>query len=131
MTVGSMLTVLLVCGHEQQQTLPPFVLGWRALIPGRLTGTDGLTLLNDVAFNQLIIGFADRVGTDTTQAVEQALNAQGRWFVIEASWKGRLVMRLSFSSGMPVDTSAFADHIIAAHKAVSGHHGRRNATGRG
>lgn len=55
----------------------------------------GVRVLNDVVLNQLAIVFKN--DQHTLKAI-QNLQYQGKWFVKEASWKGHIVMRLSFSS---------------------------------
>ncbi len=63
----------------------------------------GVHLMNTVNLNQLAIAFAtdgasERTGNAMTTSVIQSLQEDGRWFIKDAVWKGRTIMRLSFSS---------------------------------
>jgi glutamate/tyrosine decarboxylase-like PLP-dependent enzyme len=85
------------------------------LIADRCAAVDGIEVMNDVTINQAILSFGP--GDDAvTQRIADAINAEGRFFLRTAEWKGRKVLRVSVISN---DTRAehaegLADAIIAA-----------------
>ena len=73
-----------------------------SLLAHKLQKVPGIRILNDVVLNQIVLSFdrghgqadADRM----TQAMEEALNADGRHFFRTATWQGRRVLRISVIS---------------------------------
>ena len=90
-----------------------------------LSAVEGINILNDVHLNQIVISFgpmADKDASNTaTKAVVERLQAQGEWFVKDAAWRGRAVLRLSLSgpSTPPSKIEAFAEDIIEAWRFVA------------
>lgn len=83
---------------------------------------DGLTVLNDVVLNQVVLGCENRDAEDRViPALAARLNARHRVFVRTARWKDRLVLRLSVISGETgtEHMDALAEGIAAAWRAVS------------
>ena len=81
----------------------------------------GVHLMNAVDLNQLAIAFAtddasERAGDKMTMSVIQSLQEDGRWFIKEAVWKGRTIMRLSLSSS--ANEVAQVDSLAEAIKAA-------------
>lgn len=86
-------------------------------LTARLASESGITVLNDVLLNQVIVEFgtgdlASRKAQ--TEAVIAAVQADGTLFAAGAGWKGHWVMRLSVSNGAttPADIDRAADAII-------------------
>lgn len=83
-----------------------------------LGGVPGINILNQVCLNQLVVSFGEdgQEQNALTLEIVAVLQQQRRWFVKEAKWYDRVVMRLSFSSGQveTTDLDALTDDIIAA-----------------
>ncbi|MEL1251033.1 pyridoxal phosphate-dependent decarboxylase family protein [Aurantiacibacter gilvus] len=81
---------------------------------------DGVEVVNQQCLNQLAVAFECQSG-DGAEAVAEALNASGRYFVRTASWRGRKLLRFSITNGDtgPDDIAPLVDQIIAAWQAVS------------
>ncbi|MBL9036776.1 MAG: aspartate aminotransferase family protein [Rhodospirillaceae bacterium] len=81
-----------------------------------LGATSGITILNDVTLNQVILSFGagrgDEAGDRLTQQVIETIQRDGALFAGGARWRGRWVMRLSVISGQM--TEADADRATAA-----------------
>lgn len=90
----------------------------------QLRDVDGLAILNDVSLNQIALAFEDDAGSVDrdvlTQRVISHLQTDGRWFLKDAVWQGRTIMRLSFSSQGKDDAEIdrFASAIKAAWQCV-------------
>lgn len=73
-----------------------------SLLAHKLRKVPGVRVHNDVVLNQLVVSFDRGQGeADTdrmTQAMEEALNADGTHFFRTASWRGRKVLRVSVIS---------------------------------
>jgi hypothetical protein len=87
-----------------------------------LDAEPGITVLNDVVLNQVVVCFGEGDKRDgLTKAVIARVYSDGVLFAAGAQWCGGWAMRLSVSSGeteeADIDVSAAA--IIAAWKAVS------------
>lgn len=69
-------------------------------LAGELSKAPGINLLHEVMLNQVTISFgpANDDGDAQTLKVLEALRTDGRWFVREAVWRGRVVIRFSFST---------------------------------
>lgn len=72
---------------------------------------EGAEVLNDVVLNQVAVDLGPR-----TQEICDALNASGRFFLRTASWRGRLILRVSFSGH--ASTVETADALAEALAAV-------------
>jgi len=92
-----------------------------ARIAADLTGVPGITVMNDVVLNQIILRFGD--DTDSAErrktlatAVMDCLIADGMIFVAGAAWRGEWVMRISVISGAisDADVAITTDAIRAA-----------------
>lgn len=68
----------------------------------QLSSVPGIEICNDVVLNQVVLSFSrfadDPLCGEMTQAMETALNADGKHFFRTAVWKGRRVLRVSISS---------------------------------
>ena len=60
-----------------------------------IAGIEGATVLNDVVFTQVCVGFED---DDRTRAVVAALLAEGDVWMSGSHWQGRAVLRISVSN---------------------------------
>lgn len=73
-----------------------------SLLAHKLRKVAGIRIVNDVVLNQLMLSFdRGRGAEDTdqmTQAMEDALNADGTHFFRTAIWRGRRVLRVSIIS---------------------------------
>ncbi|WP_299850170.1 aminotransferase class V-fold PLP-dependent enzyme [uncultured Roseovarius sp.] len=72
-----------------------------SLLAEKLNRIPGITVLNDVVLNQLVLSFApNRNGgaDDMALKMEQAMNADGRHFFRCANWQGQRVLRVSIIS---------------------------------
>ncbi|MGE0041717.1 MAG: aspartate aminotransferase family protein [Vicinamibacterales bacterium] len=63
---------------------------------GRLRETPGISVLNDVVLNQVLVRFGD--DDEATRAVITAVQADGTCWAGGAVWQGRAVMRISVSN---------------------------------
>jgi glutamate/tyrosine decarboxylase-like PLP-dependent enzyme len=90
----------------------------------RLSGEQGLAVLNDVILNQFMVRFGagrpDEEGDLLTQRTIERLQADGICFAGGATWRGRRVMRVSVISWLTDDRAGemAADAMIAAWRAV-------------
>jgi glutamate/tyrosine decarboxylase-like PLP-dependent enzyme len=77
----------------------------------RLSKVEGITILNDVVLNQVLVHFHD---DDTTRQVIAAVQSEGTCWAGGAVWRGRQVMRISVSnwSTTEADIDRSADAII-------------------
>ncbi len=95
-----------------------------AQLANRLTKVPGICLLHKPYLNQLAISFND-IGSKTDQQQTtirtlKKVQTQQCWFLKEAVWKGKTILRVSFSS-MPNSTQEIdelADAIIDAYRSV-------------
>ena len=71
-------------------------------LAAHLSGVKGITILNEVCLNQIALAFDGADGhsdrDSLTQSVIRHLQDDGQWFIKDADWQGRKIMRLSFSS---------------------------------
>ncbi len=72
----------------------------RAARLGRLLSTEGAEVLAPVVLNQALVAFGDDA---TTEAVLEAVQADGRIWAGGTQWQGRKAMRLSVSSHTTTD----------------------------
>jgi glutamate/tyrosine decarboxylase-like PLP-dependent enzyme len=83
-----------------------------------LDGRDGITVLNDVVLNQVLVGFADA----DAYAVAERIRADGTCFMTATRFDGRPALRISVSNwttdGSDVDASVAA--ILTALAQVRG-----------
>jgi glutamate/tyrosine decarboxylase-like PLP-dependent enzyme len=75
-----------------------------------LRDTDGVTVLNDVVLNQVLVRFDDDEAT--TQAVIAAVQQDGTCWLGGTTWQGRAAMRISVSNWST--TEADVDQSVAA-----------------
>jgi len=73
----------------------------------RLSSEAGITVLNEVSLNQVVVAFGE--DDETTRAVISRLQHDNVCFADGARWRGRWVMRLSFIAA-PL-TAAAIDHL--------------------
>lgn len=90
------------------------------LLAQSLKRLDGVTVVNRQCLNQLAVAF-DRPHGDGAEAVAQALNASGRYFVRTAQWRGRKVVRFSIINGEtgPEDIGPLFEQIAATWQSLS------------
>lgn len=70
-----------------------------AYLAERISRVEGLSILNKVELNQIVIGCQDRKNEHRKiLGIAERLNAQQSQFVKTAEWKGRTVLRLSVTS---------------------------------
>lgn len=83
----------------------------------------GLSVLNDVALNQVALVADDDPTGEMVRSLERRLNDQGRIFVKSAVWKGRTVLRFSFVTPNPTSEGVeiACDELRRAWDAVSRH----------
>jgi glutamate/tyrosine decarboxylase-like PLP-dependent enzyme len=76
----------------------------------RLSAADGVTVLNEVVLNQVLVGFDGPDGR--THAILDAVRREGTCFVSGTTWQGRAAMRISVSNWLTdeddVDASVHA-----------------------
>lgn len=95
-----------------------------ARLAAHLQGVDGIIILNEVSLNQIALAFGNPNGTEDPDAMTDRvithLQNDGRWFIKDATWQGRKIMRLSFSSQGKdeAEIDRFAEAILAAWDAV-------------
>jgi glutamate/tyrosine decarboxylase-like PLP-dependent enzyme len=87
-------------------------------IGARLAAADGVTVLNDIVLNQVIVRFGD--SDALTLATIDRLVAGGEALAGPAAWRGQQVMRLSLSScaTRATDADRAVDAILAAWDTV-------------
>ena len=78
----------------------------------QLRNAPGVTLLNDVVLNQVLVRFSNERGENITDAVIAAIQAGGECWCGGTSWQGQPAMRISVSSWKTTD--ADADRTVAA-----------------
>jgi glutamate/tyrosine decarboxylase-like PLP-dependent enzyme len=81
----------------------------------QLGAVDGVTILNDVVLNQVLVGFGDDIRTDR---VIDAVQRSGECWMGGTTWHGRRLMRISVSSWRT--TEADVDRSVAAILAALG-----------
>jgi len=89
----------------------------------RLAAEPGVTVLNEVVINQVIVEFGTgdaAARKAATEAVISGVQAEGTLFAAGSGWHGHWVMRLSVSSDAttPADIDRSADAIIAVWRRV-------------
>lgn len=96
-------------------------------LANHLREAEGITLLNDVSLNQIALAFGDERGQidgdELTRRVIRHLQNDGQWFIKDAIWQGRTIMRISFSSQGKDDAEIdrFAAAIVGALQTALGH----------
>jgi threonine aldolase len=83
-----------------------------------LSATPGITILNDVTLNQVLVQFKD---DETTRRVIAAVQAEGTCWAGGAQWQGKQAMRISVSnwSTTEADIDQSADAMVTAFSSVS------------
>jgi glutamate/tyrosine decarboxylase-like PLP-dependent enzyme len=76
---------------------------------GQLSAADGVTVVNDVVLNQVLVSFGD---DQETSRVIDAVQRSGECWMGATSWHGRRLMRISVSSWRT--TEADVDRSVAA-----------------
>lgn len=95
-------------------------------LANQLRDVDGITILNNVCLNQVALAFENVEGSINRDAltglVINRLQEDGQWFIKEATWQGRTIMRLSFSSQGKenAEIDRFAAAIASAWRSVRG-----------
>ena len=87
-----------------------------ARFASRCEAITGVTILNRVVLNQVALDLGPR-----TQAVCDALNATGRFFLRTADWRGRTILRVSFC-GHPSGEDTADELADALHAILEGTH---------
>jgi glutamate/tyrosine decarboxylase-like PLP-dependent enzyme len=84
----------------------------------RLTGYDGVEVLNDVVLNQVLVRFDD--SDDVTRAVIESVQAEGTCWMSGSLWRDRSVMRISVSNWTTTDADvdASVEAITRVHRKV-------------
>ncbi len=80
---------------------------------GQLAKSEGVTIVNDVVLNQVLVGF----GEDTDKVIE-AVQRSGECWMGATTWRGRRLMRISVSNW--TTTEADVDRGVAAIQAALG-----------
>jgi glutamate/tyrosine decarboxylase-like PLP-dependent enzyme len=75
----------------------------------QLDAVDGVTVVNDVVLNQVLVGFGD---DDRTDKVVDAVQRSGECWMGATTWHGRRLMRISVSNWSTTD--ADVDRSVAA-----------------
>ncbi len=90
-------------------------------IASRAALADGVTVLNDVVLNQVLLRFGD--DDAMTRAVVRRFQEDGVGWTSGSTWHGMAVMRLSVSnwSTTEADIDRTVDAILSAWEAVRGH----------
>ncbi|MBW6417647.1 aminotransferase class V-fold PLP-dependent enzyme [Celeribacter sp. PS-C1] len=91
-------------------------------LASRIEQIDGLSVLNEVTLNQIIVGCEDQNLEDRLiPALSTQLNERQRSFVRTARWKGRTILRLSIISKDTETrhTSSLANEIATAWQIVT------------
>jgi glutamate/tyrosine decarboxylase-like PLP-dependent enzyme len=87
-----------------------------ARMAGRLDATEGVSVLNDVVLNQVLVRFGD---DERTRDVISRVQADGTAWMGGTTWHGMAAMRISVSnwSTTEADADATVDAILRAHRA--------------
>jgi glutamate/tyrosine decarboxylase-like PLP-dependent enzyme len=85
-----------------------------AQLAEKLTGVDGVEVLNDVSYTQITVAFGDDA---TTRRVADRLIADGRVWMSGSRWHGRDVVRISVSN-WTTDAADVATAVEAVRTAV-------------
>ena len=90
------------------------------LLSQSLDRLEGVEVLNRQCLNQVAVAF-DCTHCDGAEAVAQALNASGRYFVRTAQWRERTVLRFSIINGQTsrAHIAPLVDEISATWSAIS------------
>ncbi|HUG54813.1 MAG TPA: aminotransferase class V-fold PLP-dependent enzyme [Vicinamibacteria bacterium] len=96
----------------------------------RLSPAPGVSVLNEVVLNQLLVRFAPASAADPdafTRAVVARVQAEGTCWMAGTRWQGKDAMRLSFSnwSTTEADVDRSAEAILACARAEAGQGGGR------
>jgi glutamate/tyrosine decarboxylase-like PLP-dependent enzyme len=85
----------------------------------RLAAEPGVSVLNDVQLNQVLVRFGD--DDEHTRAVVAAVQAEGTAWMGGTVWHGLAAMRISVSNWMTTETDIdrTADAILAAHRGAA------------
>ncbi|MGE0814439.1 MAG: aspartate aminotransferase family protein [Vicinamibacterales bacterium] len=93
-----------------------------ARMAARLGAAPGVTILNEVALNQVLVTFAGRPDgpSATTREVVARVQADGTCWAGGATWQGHEAMRISVSNWSTTDDDIdrAADAILACHRAA-------------
>jgi glutamate/tyrosine decarboxylase-like PLP-dependent enzyme len=83
----------------------------------RLGAIDGVTIVNDVVLNQVLVSFGD---DDRTDAVVSAVQRDGTCWMGGTTWRGQRLMRISVSnwSTTDADVDASSDSIARIYAAI-------------
>jgi len=86
----------------------------------RLSAAPGITILNDVVLNQVLVRFAGPDGRSCSAEVIAAVQREGTCWAGSSAWQGETVMRISVSnwSTSESDIDRSADAIAACHARV-------------
>ena len=83
----------------------------------RLAAARGVTILNEVSLNQVLVRFRD---DDTTRAVIRKVQVEGTCWAGGAEWQGKQAMRISVSnwSTTDADIDAAAEAILSCYESA-------------
>jgi glutamate/tyrosine decarboxylase-like PLP-dependent enzyme len=104
--------VLRSLGRDGLETLVEHCCRIAARMANQLRNAPGVTLLNDVVLNQLLVRFSNERGENITSDVIAAVQAGGECWCGGTTWEGQPAMRISVSSWKT--SEADADRSVAA-----------------
>ena len=104
--------VLRSLGREGLEALVEHCCRIAARMADQLRHAPGVTILNDVVLNQILVRFSNARGGNITDAVIAAIQAGGECWCGGTAWQGKPAMRISVSSWKT--TEADADRAVAA-----------------
>jgi glutamate/tyrosine decarboxylase-like PLP-dependent enzyme len=110
--VVPLYAVLRSLGRDGLETLVEHCCRIAARMANQLRNAPGVTLLNDVVLNQLLVRFSNERGENITSDVIAAVQAGGECWCGGTTWEGQPAMRISVSSWKT--SEADADRSVAA-----------------
>jgi glutamate/tyrosine decarboxylase-like PLP-dependent enzyme len=110
--VVPLYAVLRSLGRDGLETLVEHCCRIAARMANQLRNAPGVTLLNDVVLNQLLVRFSNERGENITSDVIAAVQAGGECWCGGTAWEGQPAMRISVSSWKT--SEADADRSVAA-----------------
>ena len=110
--VVPLYAVLRSLGRDGLETLVEHCCRIAARMANQLRNAPGVTLLNDVVLNQVLVRFSNERGANITSDVIAAVQAGSECWCGGTAWEGQPAMRISISSWKT--TEADADRSVAA-----------------
>ena len=111
--------VLRSLGREGLEALVEHCCRIAARMAEQLRHAPGVTILNDVVLNQILVRFSNARGGNITDAVIAAIQAGGECWCGGTAWQGQLAMRISVSGWQTTEADAdrSAEAILEAWRA--------------